>query len=318
MFNRVPFSKRQKQASEAGKPLVYEYDKVPAPLRKQVVLILKRALGTQLWKQESFLRGNEPSVSFNAWNFIFQRLREERGEFKLHDEGEMPDEQVCNFLLSCDRDGFIDGVELSLVVVDAAREFYENDRAAAEITETPDDAINGVNFRFQENRFGYTYVRETGEMVRIDSQFLHKEAVEKAFSLLQQSGFEGPENEFQEAHRKYREGRHKDAILDALKAFESTLKTICDWHKWVYSPNASAKELIGVVFDHDLLASSQQSFFSALRTLLECGLPTVRNKTSGHGQGAAVVEVPQHVAAFALHLAASSIVLLAEADKAKA
>jgi hypothetical protein len=169
----------------------------------------------------------------------------------------------------------------------------------------------------RSSRFGYTFVRESGEIIRIDSQFLHKEVVEKAFSLFQRPGFDGPENEFQEAHNKYREGRFKDAIVDALKAFESTIKTICDRRIWAYSPNATAKDLIAVIFDHKLVASNQQSFFSALRALLECGLPTVRNKTSGHGQGADVVEVPQHVAGYALHLAASTIVLLAEADKAK-
>jgi hypothetical protein len=70
MFNRVPFSKRQKQAAEAGKPLVYEYELVPQTLRKQVVLVLRRALGTQLWNCSSFIRGDEPTAAFEMWSLI--------------------------------------------------------------------------------------------------------------------------------------------------------------------------------------------------------------------------------------------------------
>ena len=55
----------------------------------------------------------------------------------------------------------------------------------------------------------------------------------------------------------------------------------------------------------------------ALRSVLESGLPTVRNKTkgSGHGQGKELINIPGHLAAYALHLAASNIVLLVEAHK---
>jgi hypothetical protein len=248
---------------------------------------------------------------------IFHRLTSERGEFKLHEQGETPDFQVCNFLLNFDRDGFIDGVEQCLFVAMATQnKFNGYDLVAAGIKDSANDAIDEINYRFQENRFGYTFVSESGEMIRIDSEFLHKEVVERALSLLQRSGFEGPEQEFHEAHKKYREGRYKDAIVDALKAFESTMKTICCHRRWAYSPGANARDLIAIIFDNNLIAASQQSFFSALRALLECGLTTIRNKTSAHGQGAAVVEVPQHVASYALHLAASTIVLLAEADKA--
>lgn len=43
----------------------------------------------------------------------------------------------------------------------------------------------------------------------------------------------------------------------------------------------------------------------------------MRNKTSGHGQGIEIVDVPQHLASYALHLAAANVVLLIEAHKAK-
>ena len=61
---------------------------------------------------------------------------------------------------------------------------------------------------------------------------------------------------------------------------------------------------------------SLASHFSGLRSVLESGLPTVRNKQGGHGQGENPVVIPSYLAAYALHLAASNIVMLLEAHKA--
>ena len=57
------------------------------------------------------------------------------------------------------------------------------------------------------------------------------------------------------------------------------------------------------------------SYFSAVRGCLDSGLPTVRNKTSGHGQGQEIIELPEHFAAYALNLAATNIVFLVNAYK---
>jgi hypothetical protein len=50
--------------------------------------------------------------------------------------------------------------------------------------------------------------------------------------------------------------------------------------------------------------------------MLESSVPTARNKTSGHGQGAAIQIVPDHLAAYVLHMTASTIVFLVKADEA--
>lgn len=314
----IPPSKRRARTAVAGKPLTYQYDIVPDPLRRQVVLILQRALGNRLFTYRMPGVMENPSPGYDWWDIIFKLLREELGLFKLSEHGDDPDEQVLNFILNCDCGGFIDAVELSLLVMDTrVREADPYSQAEAGVTQSADSAINDINFRFQEHRFGYSYVPEAGELIRIDSQYLHAEVVEQAFQLLQREGFSGAENEFQEAHKEHREGRHKDAITKALNAFESTIKTICDRRGWKYPAAAAAKGLVDVIFQKELVARSHESFFSALRMLLE-GLGTVRNKsTASHGQGAEIVVVPQHVASFALHLAASSIVLLVEADSAR-
>ena len=50
------------------------------------------------------------------------------------------------------------------------------------------------------------------------------------------------------------------------------------------------------------------------RSMLESSVPTGRNKLSGHGQGSTPTTVPDYLVAYMLHMTASTIVFLAEAE----
>lgn len=76
------------------------------------------------------------------------------------------------------------------------------------------------------------------------------------------------------------------------------------------------RDLINIMFKDQLIPQYLANHFSGLRQVLEAGVPTVRNKTSGHGQGSIPTNVPEHLAAYVLHLTASNIVMLIEAHKA--
>ena len=52
------------------------------------------------------------------------------------------------------------------------------------------------------------------------------------------------------------------------------------------------------------------SHMASLRTTLETGLPVVRNKEAGHGQGSTVEQISDEFAEYALNLAATNIVIL--------
>ena len=130
--------------------------------------------------------------------------------------------------------------------------------------------------------------------------------------------FSGAEQEFRSAHEHYLNQEYKVAIFDAQKAFESTMKTICDKFVWEYNYDGDTSAiLINIVLRNELIPKYLQSHLSGLKKVLESGVPTVRNKEAGHGQGAEPVNVPEYLAAYALHLTASNIVLLVEAYKAK-
>jgi hypothetical protein len=133
--------------------------------------------------------------------------------------------------------------------------------------------------------------------------------------LLNTKGFEGPAEEFRVAFEHYTHKRYKEAIAEASKAFESTMKAICAARGWTHPPNATAKPLIDVIFSKGLIPTELLSHFTGLRSAMESGLPTLANSTSRHGQGAVTKTVPAHFAAYALHLTASNIVFLVEAHK---
>jgi hypothetical protein len=151
-------------------------------------------------------------------------------------------------------------------------------------------------------------------MMRVDSQFIHEKIVRPALSMLSDPMYEGENAEFLSAHEHYRTRKHKECLNDCLKAFESTIKAICTQRGWKFNASDTAKGLIEIVFERELIPLFMQSHFTALRSTLEAGVPTVRNRLSGHGQGAEELIVPESVAAYALHLTASNVLLLTKAN----
>ena len=56
--------------------------------------------------------------------------------------------------------------------------------------------------------------------------------VKPALNFLSQPFLKGAQHEFLRAHEHYRAGRSKEALNESLKAFESTLKSVCVKRKW--------------------------------------------------------------------------------------
>lgn len=217
-------------------------------------------------------------------------------------------------------ENLLDLIELTFQIVDVViRQKLENPRSSDEVllqrsvSLQPDEAIDELNHRFREHEIGYQF--KDGQIIRVDSKIIHTEVVVPTLGLLSDPNFADPEEEFHSAHEHYRRQEYKDTIVDALNSFESTIKSICDVRSWKYSKKATAQKLIEVIFIKELIPKYLQNHFSGLRSVLEAGVLTVRNKTSGHGQGATPVDVPEHLAAYVLHLTTSNIVMLVEAHK---
>ena len=298
------FAKRMARARNAGKPVLYKYDELPAQLRAQIVHILQDTIG-RIPERNPY---SSPSQEEMWWKAMHDILAKEIGVFRLRDAYEDYDLQCLNFIIeSQDFEQVMSLVEIAIRFIDRVlKDRYPNK------AQLYNDAIDDLNQRFREHAIGYHC--EFGCLIRVDSQYLHAEAVEPALSLLYDAGFSGAQDEFMEAHEHYRKGNNKDAITNALKAFESTMKTICDKRKWQYDKKrATASPLIDVVLANGLIPQDMQSHLTGLRTTLESGVPTVRNRMGGHGQGSVPVKVPDHIVSYALHLTASNIVLLVSA-----
>ena len=309
------FSKRQRKLSQQGESDPYRYDVFPQPLRVQVVNLLVQSLGTHSTGYDSFGYLQRDDNAAARWESIHETLAHEYGVFKLAD-GNNAQKQCCSFFIQSNKtEECLDFVELSFRLIQGMAAHYSKQYGAYDREmKQCENAVTELNYRLREHGVGYQF--ENGQIIRVDSQYIHAEVVKPAITLLHDATFTGASEEFLQAHEHYRAKRYPEAIAGAFKSFESTMKGICDVRNWQYPEGATAKGLIDVIFSKELIPLSLASQFSGLRSVLESGLPTVRNKQGGHGQGKDPVAIPSHLAAYALHLAASNIVMLLEAHKA--
>ena len=305
------YSKRLRKRERAGQPDVYQYDELPQQLRNQVIHIWNSALGPAVLRAV----GRRTSGPLTVWNLMHDQIARELGILYLGANPHADPKQQCErFLLDAETNEALDIIEFSFRAIQMLPQILGASDLRTFTSQSAEDAIDELNHRFREHGVGYQF--EGGEIVRVDSEYVHTEAVKPAIGLLNAAGFEGPTEEFLEAHEHYRKGEYGDAMSDALKAFESTMKAICDKNGWEYDSNAPARRLIETILDNQLFPRYMQSHFTGLRQTLEAGLPTIRNKNSGHGQGLFRRNVPNYFAGYALHLAATNIVFLVEAHKA--
>jgi len=301
------FSKRQR-ALRGESPDVYTYSDLPRPLRTQVVQIWLDTLGNASVY-------DRPGVG-GAYRRIVETLRREYGVFRLPapDDREQEvyiGELVSFFLHEADVERALDAVELSFRIIDRYTRDWDY-MYRSDASEAADAAIEELNARFREHGVGYQYT--DGEIIRIDSELLHAEVVKPALRLLNGKQYAGAQQEFLKAHEHYRVGNAKEALNESLKALESVMKAICDKRGWIYGKGCAAKDLIQVCLDKELIPAFWQQHYSSLRSLLESSVPTGRNKLSAHGQGNQPVDVPTHLVSYMLHMTASAIVFLAEAE----
>jgi hypothetical protein len=304
------FSKRQRAAAKAGKPDVFTYDELPQAFRVQIAHVLNDLIGQY---HSSIYQPDWPPNQ--RWVRLHDSFAREKGRFRLTEDPE-PQSQCMNYLLKCGTEDALDFIEISFRMMENIcgdhpdwylQNMGMNVSALAAITE--------LNQRFREHGLGYEFAN--GEIIRIDSQFIHAEAVRPVLALLKEKPFLKANEEFMTAHRHYRGGNYKGSVVAANRAFETTLKTICAQRGWKFGSGDRASELITVVRNNGLfpayLSKGLDSYIAALKT----GLPGVRNSAGGHGAEPNEPPVPEYIARYALHLAASNILLAVEAFKAR-
>lgn len=295
------FSKRQKEL-RGEVPDVYQYNEISNKLRVQIIHIV----------EESFGNDNNSHVA-NLYKEIHQILCKEYGKFSLGNKYDSDREAIFNFFLNEKNYEYVlDIIEIffraiQFVVKKSPHNFYSR-------KQEPDDAINELNIRFKEAGLGYQF--EEGELIKVDSQFIHSEVVKPVLELLgKNKDYRGASAEFLAAHEHYRHQRYKECLNDCLKSFESLMKSIHKKHSWTFNQNDTAKKLINGCLTNGLIPQYLQNQFSSINILLESGVPTIRNKEGGHGQGHEVKKVPEYLASYALHLTATNLLFLIKCEE---
>ena len=307
------FSKRKKR--ERGEMTdIFIYNEIPTPLRVQIIHIWTEAFGLNEYQ-------HGPNDAFEYFKTIHDLLSKEYGVFNLiaansqnighflNSSRQNYEEVLRNFFLSCNE------IEKILDVIEFVCRVFEikSEKSYPQEAARYNEALTEINLRFVEHGVGYQF--ESGQIIRKDSELFHQKTVKPVLNFLNTTEYTGANEEFLKAHEHYRHRRYKECLNECLKSFESVMKIICDKHNWAYSQNDTAKKLIEICFANDLVPSYLQSQFSALKAVLESGIPTARNKTSGHGQGITQAVVTDYFARYVLNLTATTILFLVEAEK---
>ncbi|WPS11056.1 hypothetical protein SM907_24645 (plasmid) [Klebsiella aerogenes] len=298
------FSKRQKKLR--GEVVdVYQYTNIPNQFRVQVVHIVRDTIGED---------SDYATEASNLYRLIHQTLCKEYGVFALKQYPDSNFQAIFDyFLLEKDYEKCLDIIELCFKLIDGY--IKQNEWKFRGVTkQKPDDAIAELNIRFKEAGLGYQF--ESGELVKVDSQFIHSDVVKPTLQILgKNSNYSGANDEFLSAHEHYRHQRYKECLNDCLKSFESLMKSIHKKHSWQFNDTDTAKKLINSCLSNNLVPEYLQNQFSSIRILLESGIPTIRNKEGGHGQGAEITKVPEYLASYTLHLTATNLLFLAKCEE---
>ena len=287
------------------KELVYNY--IKPECRRQIVNIAF-----------AFFEENHmaPYAGEHVWPFIQKVLKDEHGIDSLHSEANYrafggrvsASSEVSDYLLHMeDINKSLDIIEIVFRVISNMAEIGSN--AGYPMNQyPPEDAIEALNKRLGQHCIGYKF--EGGKVIRIDNELLYATITKELMTFLCNPTYHKINEDYLQAHRHFRGGNYKDCIVNCAKAFESTMKVICDQKVYAYSPNATAAPLLQILYDKQFVPGYLQTNLSGLRSVLGDGVSVVRNKTSGHGAGSASIDVSEGLAAFVLNSAGASIKFL--------
>ena len=166
-----------------------------------------------------------------------------------------------------------------------------------------------MNLRLKQHSLGYEFLN--GQIIEKTNTVTHERIVKPALKLLTDEEFRGAKEEYLLAFEHFRNGNNEDAILNAVKSFESGLKTVCSGMGYPYdTAKDTTKKLIEILKQNAFFPSYIDNYMNGIGITLESGASTVRNKTAGHGQGAETQTLPDAYVEYALNLVATNLVFL--------
>lgn len=302
------YSQRMKDAQ--GNPEVFIYDNFPRTFRNQFFHIISDVLE----EIEDNSYHTQPLVST-----LCKAFAQEKGLKSIPSTGFYVEtnsiEALEGYVDKCNNVDFLDLMDFVFGVVISNKKFIED--ATFEFDyQICNQAIDELNLRLKQHGLGYEFINR--QIIKKTNIVTHENAVKPTLKLLTDEEFRGAEQEYLLAFEHFRNSENADAIVNAEKAFESTMKIICSGMGYPYdSARATAKPLVETLKKNSFFPAYLESHLNGICTTLESGAPTVRNKTSGHGQGVSVNRVTDEFAEYVLNLVATNILFLYRVYKEK-
>lgn len=274
------------QKEEIDKKTFFSYDNIPNETRLKIFYVITENAYHFEDGVRPFSQQKEEDLDYLRYqickhNGISNISNQHNGRSAIHE-----------WLMDCSIRDFLQTIEIFIDIRIKDSSWDWKKRLSNTITE--------INEIFRIDKIGYEIV--SGRFIRKDSEFLHEQVIKQTLNLLYTNEFNGPLKEFQKALDHYLVKEYKDTIQEANNSFESTMKSILTKLNISFSPDDSAETLLERLIKKEFVYKYTKSLF--------IGLPMIRNKQSGHGQGIDPKEVTQSYAELALNLAGTFIVFL--------
>ena len=269
---------------------------------------------TAAFRNRVFMRCRDVSPGPDLWEEIHNKLTYLHGRPRLSASNTSSRaEDALAFLESCSDEHFLDFIEYTFKtqsyfhasgranLVEDFNEFLRHDDLPYAITD----------FVWVEDSTG-PFTRSTltahPQVIRKDSDVLHRSAIEPTLHLLREPQFVGANKEFLEALEDFRRADYGDCLTKCGSALESVLKVICARKGWPHNATDTASPLLKSVITN----SGLDSFFEQPLILVA----TIRNKLSkAHGAGMTARPVTEAKAEYAVNATAAAILLLVKEAK---
>ena len=232
----------------------------------------------------------------------------------------IPDKKIQDFLFKCELEEFLTAIELLLTLKFSNMNHFYDDYGRLQATFS--SLITKINSIFKIDKIGYEIIPVGLEnlpfiVVPFNSQYLHLETIKQPIDLMYNEEFKGALNEFQKALDKYRINDFENAIINANKSYESTLKSILIFKKITFDEGKDKlPQLIDKVKSANIIDSTLETVFKSFWPVLKNGPNNIRNLSGiAHGQGIDVKKVEKTYADFVLRTVGTYIVFLIERFK---